>query len=229
MKRLMMQTENRTRKVKNTLPKYSLGEELVNSISHGVGACLAISGLVLCLVYSKSAGATVGSALFGSFMILLYTLSCLYHALSPKLRGKKVLRIIDHDNVFLMEAGTYMPICLGLLASSGYTAISWVTFGIVWLITIVAVVFTSIDVNKYTWVGLATNLILGWGSRLLLPVFTQVLPFEAIMLFILGGISYTVGAIWYAIGSKVKWMHSIFHFYVLLGSVFHFFFILLFC
>lgn len=218
-----------TKKHGVSIPEYTLGEELVNSISHGVGAVLAITGLVFCIINSKSGIAVVASCLYGSMMILLYLFSCLYHALSPRTRGKKVLRVIDHDNVFLMEAGTYMPISLSLLAGNGQVAIGWTVFGIVWAVTIVAVVLSSIDVDKFQGVGLVCNLILGWGALLILPWLTKVLPPAGIFLLIMGGLAYSLGAIWYAIGSKYKWMHSIFHFYVLLGSIFHFFLIYNFC
>src|SRR5574344_60759 len=97
------------------IPNYSLGEELINSISHGVGAGLSIAALVLLIIKSPNSISVVASCIYGSCMILLYLISCLYHALSPKLTGKKVLRVIDHCNVFLLEAGTFTPICLALL------------------------------------------------------------------------------------------------------------------
>lgn len=214
---------------KISVPKYSLGEELINSISHGIGAGLAVAGLVLLILKADSASGIVGVSLYGAFMILLYTMSCLYHALSPKTKGKKVLRVIDHANVFLMEAGTFMPICLGLIRGTQYEAWGWFCFGIVWAITTVAVVFSSINVDKYQGIGLASNLILGWGSMLMLPIFIQLIPIEGIMLLVMGGVAYSLGAILYGLGSKMKWMHSVFHFYVLFGSIFHFFFIYLFC
>jgi len=216
-------------KTKNVLPEYTLGEELINSISHGVGAVLAISGLVFCIINSKNAWAVVSSCLYGTMMILLYIFSCLYHALSPNTKAKKVLRILDHDNVFLMEAGTYMPVCLSLLINSNHPVAGWVTFGIVWFITILAVVFTSINVDKYQLVGVICNLALGWGSLMLLPIFVQILPASGIFMLILGGATYSIGALWYLFGAKVKWMHSVFHFYVLLASIFHFIFIYSYC
>ena len=214
---------------KISMPKYSLGEELVNSISHGFGAALAICGLVLLILKADRASEIVGVSLYGAFMIMLYIMSCLYHALSPKVKGKKVLRVIDHANVFLMEAGTFMPICLGLIRGTRYEAWGWFCFGIVWAITAVAVVFSSINVDKYQGIGLASNLILGWGSMLMLPIFVNLIPAAGIMLLVMGGVAYSLGAILYGLGSKMKWMHSVFHFYVLLGSIFHFFFIYLFC
>lgn len=216
-------------KRKISLPKYSLAEELINAISHGVGASLAIAALVVCIVHSHSALGVISSCLYGSMMILLYIFSCLYHALSPKVRGKKILRVLDHDNVFLMEAGTYMPVALALLVNNGHVALGWTVFGIVWVITILAVVFTSINVDKYQIIGVICNLVLGWGSLLLLPVLLSLAGCSGVLMLVLGGLTYSLGALWFAIGSKIKWMHSVFHFYVLLASVFHFIFIYNFC
>ena len=214
---------------KISVPEYSLAEELVNAISHGVGASLAIAALVVCIVHSHSALGVISSCLYGAMMIILYIFSCLYHALSPNVRGKKILRVIDHDNVFLMEAGTYMPVALALLVGNGHVALGWTVFGIVWLITILAIVFTSIDVDKFQFVGVICNLVLGWGSLLILPVLISLVPASGLLMLILGGATYSLGALWFGIGAKVKWMHSVFHFYVLLASVFHFVFIYNFC
>lgn len=211
---------------KITVPTYSLGEELVNSISHGVGAGLAIAGLVLCLIKAETPAAIVSVSLYGAFMIILYIMSCIYHALSPRLLGKKVLRILDHINVMLMEAGTYMPICLSLFGG----AVGWTLFGIVWAVTIVAVVFNAINVDKFSAVSVACNLIMGWGILLLLPELLASAPLSAVLIFLVGGGAvYSIGSILYSIGAKKKWMHSIFHFFVLAASVLHFFFIYGYC
>lgn len=211
---------------KVSIPKYSLAEELVNSISHGVGAGLAIAALVLCVVKANTPHAVVAAALYGSLMVILYIISCIYHALSPRVKGKKVLRVIDHANVFLMEAGTYMPICLALLFGTG---IGWVTFGIVWVITITAVVLSSVDVDKYQMVGVICNLVLGWGALLLLPWMYPKIGPSGVTFLVLGGVAYSIGAVLYKIGANRKWMHSVFHFFVLAGSILHFFFVYLYC
>ena len=216
-------------KRKISVPEYSLAEELVNAISHGLGASLSIAALVICIVHSHSALGVISSCLYGSMLIILYIFSCLYHALSPNIRGKKILRVLDHDNVFLMEAGTYMPVALALLVGNGHVALGWTVFGLVWGITILAIVFTSINVDKYQVIGVICNLVLGWGSLLILPVLLSLTGFSGVLMLVLGGLTYSLGALWYGIGAKVKWMHSVFHFYVLLASVFHFVFIYNFC
>lgn len=213
------------KKERVSIPKYSLGEELVNAISHGIGGALAIVALVLCVIKASTPRAIVACAIYGGIAICLYIISCIYHALSPKIIGKKVLRVIDHCNVLLMVAGTYMPICLSLL----YGTLGWIVFGIVWAITILAVVFNAIDVDKYQSVSAVCNLILGWGSLIIIKPLLAVCPVTGILLLIIGGIIYTIGAILYVLGDKIPYMHSAFHFFVIGGSIFHFLFIYLYC
>ena len=207
------------------IPKYTLGEELINSISHGIGAGLAIAALVLCLVKSKNAWSIVSTSIYGSFMIILYIISCIYHALSPKVKGKKVLRVIDHCNVFLMLAGTYMPICLSLLNGT----LGWIVFSIVWTITIIAIILNSINVDKYQLASVICHLLLGWGSLIIISPLIKASSLHAVWVLIIGGIIYTIGSILYGIGRKIPYMHSVFHFFVLGGSIIHFFFIYLYC
>ena len=209
----------------NIVPKYNLKEELINSISHGVGAIFAIVALILCVVKADTASAEVGCVLYGVIMIILYTISCIYHALSPKLVAKKVLRVLDHCNVMLMVAGTYMPICLSILIGP----IGWITFALVWIITIVGVVFNVINVDKFTLVSALCNLLLGWGALFLIKPLLEVCPIQGIIFLVSGGVLYTIGSILYGLGSKIKYMHSIFHFFVLGGSILHFIFIYGYC
>ncbi|MBQ3430679.1 hemolysin III family protein [Candidatus Saccharibacteria bacterium] len=210
---------------KVSIPTYTKGEEIVSSISHGVGAGLAIAALVLMVLKAPTPHATVGVALYGAIMIILFTISCLYHALSPNLKGKKVLRVIDHINVMLMVAGTYLPICFSLL----YGQLGWIIFGIVWGLTLPAVILNAIDVDRFQVVSTFHNLILGWGALFLLKPLRAVCPLAGIWLLIGGGICYTIGSILYGIGYNTKWFHSIFHFFVLGGATLHFFFIYLYC
>lgn len=206
---------------KVTIPKYTLGEELVNAISHGVGAGLAIAGLVLLAIKANSAMGVVTGVIYASIMIILYIISCIYHALSPKLKGKKVLRVIDHCNVLLMVAGTYTPICLSLLGGK----IGWIMFGIVWAITVLAIVLNCIDIEKYKKVCLACNLLLGWAALMIIKPLMVACPTNGLVLLISGGIVYSIGAILYGLGSKKRYMHSIFHFFVIGGSILHYFMI----
>lgn len=208
---------------KVTIPKYTLGEELVNSISHGIGAGLAIAALVLLIIRANSAIGVVTGVIYASIMIILYIISCIYHALSPKLKGKKVLRVIDHCNVLLMVAGTYTPICLSLLGGS----LGWVMFGIVWGVTVLAIVLNCIDIEKYKKACLACNLLLGWAALLIIKPLIATCPVNGLWLLIGGGVVYSIGAILYGLGKKKKYMHSIFHFFVIGASILHFFMIYL--
>ena len=208
------------------IPKYTLAEELISAISHGIGAAFSIVALILCIIKSRSANAMVSTILYTSFMILLYTVSCVYHALSPRIKGKKVMRVLDHCFVLLMVAGTYIPISLSLFWN---TALGYTMFGIVSLITIVAIVFNAIDVDKFQVVSLISNLVLGWGVLVVINRIYDICGDGGVFALVFGGILYSVGAILYALGSKIKYMHSIFHFFVLGGSIFHFIFIYSYC
>ena len=205
------------------IPNYSLGEELINSISHGLGALLSIAGLVILLVNSHSAMAAVtSSSIYGSTMIILYVISCIYHGLSKRTRAKGVLRVIDHCNVYLLVAGTFTPITLSLIGG----VIGWVWFAIVWIITIIGVVLTSIDVDKYSFASVVLHLALGWSCLICYKPLFGTMDGTEILFLVLGGIFYSIGAALYGIGKKKRYMHSVFHFFVLAGSIFHFFMIL---
>lgn len=211
---------------KVTVPKYTLGEEIVNSISHGLGIILGIVALVLTIVFSAKNNNTIGivsSCIYGSTMIIMYTISCLYHALSPKLKAKKVFRVIDHCDIYLFIAGCYTPYCLSLIG--GVTG--WVIFAIIWACAVIGVLLNAIDLEKFIIPSVLMYLVMGWMIIFSYDSIATLLPTPGLVLLIAGGISYTVGAILYAIGSKKKYFHSIFHFFVLLGSILQFFSILL--
>ena len=211
----------KNKKSENVVPNYTLGEELINSISHGIGAGLSIAGLVLIIIRAHSAIGIVSSVIYATFMINLYIISCIYHALSPRLKGKKVLRVLDHCNVLLMVAGTYTPICLCALSG----ILGWITFSFVWLITIVAIVLNCINIDKYQKLCLACNLGLGWAALLLIGSLLKSCPWNGLILLIIGGVIYTIGAVLYSLGSRYRYIHSLFHFFILAGSIFHYFFI----
>lgn len=203
------------------IPNYTLREELINSISHGIGAGLSIAALVLLVIRSNTLTGLLTSLVYAISLILLYTISCIYHALSPRLAGKKVLRVLDHCNVLLLEAGTYTPICLCLFSPP----LSFLMFGIVWGITLLVIIFNVIDVDRYQGVSVACNLILGWAILFVIRPLIHSCAIQGIIYLIMGGVMYSIGAILYGIGAKRKYMHSVFHFFVLAGSLFHFFMI----
>ena len=200
------------------IPRYSLGEELINSISHGVGAVFAIIYLILMLLKANTAIEYVTVTIFGTSRILLYTMSCIYHALSPKLTGKKVLRVLDHCNVYLLVLGTYIPITLlGVRGTLG-----WGLFTLVLTITIIGITLSSIAMDKLQIFEVICHLINGWSILLGVKYLYQNMGLYGVVFAILGGVMYTVGSILYGIGSNKKYFHSIFHFFCLFGTFFHF-------
>lgn len=200
------------------IPKYSIIEERINSISHGIGTILSIVALIIMLLLSKNSLEIICSSIFGGTLILLYVVSALYHALSPKKKAKAYLRVVDHCMVFLLVAGTYTPVAL--LAIGG--KIGYIVLLTVFCITSIGIVCNIKNLEKYQLVSVFCHLIVGWGSLLLIK---QLLPHMhklGIWYLVLGGCMYTIGAVLYRIGRYKKYMHSIFHFFCLAGSTFHF-------
>ena len=206
------------KKLNIKIPNYTLGEELFNSISHGIGAALAVAALVLMVVKAHNPLPETTVSLFGATMIILYTMSCIYHALSPNLEGKKVLRVIDHCNVFLLVFGTYIPV--SLLGVGG--AKGWILFGVIGALTIIGIVFTAINVDKYKVIATICHVINGWSILIGIPELINNAGHEGLLFMILGGVMYTIGSVLYGLGSKKKYMHCIFHVFCLLGTFFHF-------
>ena len=200
------------------IPKYNLTEELINSISHGIFAGISIALLVLLVVKAHGAKSEVSVSLFGSSMIILYTISCIYHALSPNILGKKVLRVIDHSNVYILVFCTYLPI--SFIAIGGL--LGWIIFTILLIVTIAGIITTSINIEKFQKFEVICHLINGWGSLIFIKILLESMGKEVVLFLILGGFFYTIGAILYGLGSKKKYMHSVFHFFCMLGTFFHF-------
>ncbi|MDY4140480.1 MAG: hemolysin III family protein [Eubacteriales bacterium] len=204
-----------------SIPKYTLGEELISAISHGVGALLGIAALVLCIVKSCNPfdGYKLASSIvYGLTVTLLYLMSCLYHSLKVN-KAKRVFRVIDHCTIFLLIAGTYTPYTLVALRGT----LGWWIFGIIWGIAILGIVLNAVNLKKFAKLSVACYLIMGWIIVFAYQYMVQVMHPTALSLLIWGGIAYTVGAVLYAIGSKKKYFHSVFHFFCLAGTILHFF------
>ena len=204
-----------------SIPQYTLGEELMNSISHGVGALMGLTALVLCIVRSCSPldGYKLASGIvFGLTTTLLYLMSCLYHALKVN-RAKRVFRVIDHCTIFLLIAGTYTPYTL--ITLRGLTG--WLLFGIVWGVGILGIVLNAVSLKRFAKLSVACYIALGWvvifASRQLIASLDR----PGLWLLLGGGIAYTIGAVLYGIGAKKRYFHSIFHFFCLIGTMLHFF------
>lgn len=200
------------------IPSYTLGEELFNSISHGIGAMLSIAALVLMTVWAHGAITITSVSLFGSALIILYTISCIYHALSPRLKGKRVLRIIDHCNVFLLVLCTYIPV--SLIGVGG--ALGWVLFGIVCFFAILGIVLTAVNLERFQVPAVICHLVSGWSILIGVPGLLRTMGGKGLFFLILGGVLYSVGAVLYRIGAKKKYGHCVFHIFCLAGSFFHF-------
>lgn len=219
----------RTRLRDRILPKYTKGEEIFNMTSHIVGAALGIVATVLCIVFAavnNNVYGVVSGAIYGATMILLYTMSSIYHGLSPKRFSKKVFQVLDHCSIFLLIAGSYTPFALCTLREYD-TATGWTIFGIIWAMAILGIVLNSIDIKKFKIFSMICYLVMGWCIVVKINLLPTLLGNAGFALLLAGGIAYSVGAILYGLGKKRKWMHSIFHLFILLGSLLQFFCILL--
>ena len=206
--------------------QYSIGEEVGNAISHGIGAGLAIAALVLLIVFSVKAGGGLklcSALLFGISLLLEYLFSTLYHAIQPP-RAKAVLRIFDHASIYLLIAGTYAP----------FTLVTLRPVGGVWLcVAVWAVALLGIGIEVVTkerqpkWVSALVYLALGWCIVFKLGDLVALLPAGGLWLLVAGGLSYTVGIVFYLL-KKVPFMHMVWHLFVLGGSVCHVLAVLLF-
>ena len=209
----------RTKLCNRRLPDYSRGEEIMNMVTHIAGGALGIFSLVYCLLRTVPSGnplAVATTLLYSLCMILLYTVSSVYHGLIPS-TGKKVLQIIDHCTIYLLIAGTYTPIALIALAKP-YPILGWGMTLFQWTLAAVAITLTAIDLKKYNVFSMVCYIGMGWAILPFLSQTEQVLTRPGFLFLLAGGIAYTVGAVLYGVGSKKKWFHSVFHIFVVLGS-----------
>ncbi len=202
------------------IPKYSLSEELINAISHGIGSGLSIWLLVILIIKASNIGwlAVTSVTLYGSSMIMLYLISCIYHSLSKNVKAKGVFRIIDHCNVFLLVYGTIIPVFL--LGIGGFKG--FISFLIITIIIIGGMMLSIIAIDKYQILEVLCHLTVGWSVLLYKDDIINSMTINGLLFIILGGAMYTLGAILYGLGVKIKYMHSVFHILCLIGSLFHF-------
>ena len=213
----------RTKLKDRILPTYTRGEEIFNMTSHIVGGAFGIVALVLCVVFSaihKNVYSVVSSVIYGITMILLYTMSSIYHGLKPERTAKKVFQILDHCSIFLLIAGSYTPFCLVSFREYNPT-LGWTIFGIIWTMAILGIVLNSIDIKKYKVFSMICYLGMGWCIIFTANLLPKILGIPGLVLLVAGGIAYTIGAILYGVGKKKKYMHSIFHLFIVLGSILH--------
>ena len=202
------------------LPNYTRGEEVMNMVTHIVGGGLGIITLALCVIKAalgRNIPGVVGCAIYGGCMVALYCMSSIYHGLRPS-TGKKVLQVIDHCTIYFLIAGTYTPILLAGFVPS-YPVIGWGLLGLEWGLCFLAATLTAIDLKKYNVFSMICYIGMGWGIIFFLPQTIQVLGTAGFLWLLAGGIAYTVGAVLYGIGAKRPWFHSVFHIFVVLGSL----------
>lgn len=222
--------KKRTKLADRTMPNYTRGEEVFNMVSHIVGAALGIVALVLCIFFAVKNGhgplAVVSVIIYGVALIILYTMSSVYHGLRLNM-GKRVMRVIDHCTIYFLIAGTYTPILLIAMLPK-FPVETWIIFGIEWGCAAIAATLTAIDLKKYDKLSLACYIIMGWIIIFFINKTYEAVGTGGIVFLLLGGVAYTIGSILYVIGRKKKWMHSVFHLFILAGSILQFFAIIFF-
>ena len=202
------------------IKRYTTGEEIFNSVSHGISAVLAAIGCVVMVYISLKHGNTVAvisSLVFGLSLIMLYTMSTLYHAFQAD-NVKKVLRVFDHVSIPVLIAGSYTPFCLITLAGSKKGVI---VACIVWACAVLAVILNAVALEKYEKLTLRLYIIMGWTALMAVGEIVRALPKGGFIMLVTGGVLYTVGVIFYKM-KKVRYMHGVWHLFVSRGSLRHF-------
>lgn len=202
---------------------YTLGEEIFSSVTHGIGALLGIAALVLMIIFTAIGKGTaldiVGVCIYGATLIILYTISTLYHSLTnPK--AKKVFKVLDHCSIYLLIAGTFTPMCFSCLIDTGYKMILLVSW--IWIAAIGGIILYACFPKRFKTLNVALYILMGWSIVFMMGDLITALKaaesMSTLYLLLAGGISYTVGVIFYAF-KKVPYFHSIFHLFVLGGSI----------
>jgi len=202
---------------------YSTGEEIANSITHGVGWLLSFGGLailVTCAAITGGALRVVSCAVFGTTLVLLYAASTLYHAL-PSERAKRVFRVLDHSAIFLLIAGTYTP--LSLVAVGG--AWGWSLFAAIWFLATFGVLLNTVAHGRWRWFSITLYVTMGWLAVVAVKPLIATLTPLVMALVVSGGLAYTLGLVFYG-WKKLPYSHAVWHLFVLAGSVLHYFAVL---
>lgn len=201
----------------------TLGEEIANSVSHGVGlvAALVAAPFLIAAASQLSAANLVGAIVFAVTMVLLYAASTLYHAL-PQGRAKRVFMKLDHGAIYLFIAGSYTPFALGALSGPW----GWTLFGLVWSMAVMGVVLKSFNRLTHPWLSTGLYLAMGWLVLIAAVPLVQNVPTMGIALLVAGGLAYTLGVVFFALDHKVRYAHAVWHAFVVAGTGFHFFAVL---
>ena len=213
----------RTKLADREMPRYSRGEECMNMITHIVGGALGVTALFLCVgraaLHDNGWGAWT-AMIYGFSMITLYTMSSVYHGLRDGM-GKRVMQVMDHCTIYALIAGTYTPIVLTAIRPA-YPALGWGLFALEWALAALAITLTAIDLKKYNAFSMTCYICMGWAIIPFAGVIMDLLGGGCFWLLLGGGVAFTIGAILYGVGKKKKWMHSVFHIFVVLGTAFQF-------
>ena len=210
------------------LPVYSRGEELMNMITHIVGGALGIVVLLSCVIRAALGNNFFGllsCTIYGTTFITMFTISSVYHGLAPGM-SKKVLQVIDHCTIYFLIAGTYTVIVLSALRPA-YPELAWGLFLFEWSMAAIAATLTGIDMHRYSVFSMICYIGMGWAVIPFWKKILEVMTFPGFALLLFGGIAYTVGSVLYGLGKKRRWMHAVFHIFVLIGAVLQFLAILL--
>ncbi|MBN2601969.1 MAG: hemolysin III family protein [Candidatus Marinimicrobia bacterium] len=195
-------------------------EEIVNGITHGIGVLLSITGMVLLVIQAARHGNVwhvVSYTIFGCTMVILYLASTLYHSIQHT-KIKPFLKIIDHSAIFLLIAGSYTPFLLVLLRGT----LGWTLFGIIWGLAIIGIIFKSIYIHRFRILSVFIYIAMGWLVVIAMPQIIHILNRTSLIFLISGGLSYTLGTIFYAF-QKIPFGHGVWHLFVLGGTITHFF------
>lgn len=206
-----------------TVKNYTVGEEIANAITHGVGALLGVAALIILVWYALTVGTVwhlVSGVIYGSSLILLYMASTLYHAIT-NMRAKRILQLMDHAAIFILIAGTYTPFLLVNLRGPW----GWSLFAVIWTIAIAGVFLETMKKKRIKWLSLTLYLGLGWMAVIAVKPMLELVNSTALWLLLAGGLSYTLGVVFY-VWKSMRYHHAIWHLFVLGGSVLHFFSVL---
>lgn len=218
----------RTKLCDRVLPHYCRGEEIMNMVTHITGGGLAVIGSIFCILAACRYGGwgnILSAVIYCVSMIGVYTMSSIYHGLHTG-TAKKVMQVIDHCAIYFLIAGTYTPIMVtGFLPV--YPGIGWGLLIMQWVLTAIAVTLTAIDLKKYKVFSMVCYIFMGWGIIFFLKQAMEVMTPPGFYWLLAGGIAYTIGAVLFGLGKKLPWMHAVFHIFVILGSAFQYFSILL--
>ena len=205
------------------LPEYTKGEEIFNMVSHIVGGAIGIAILVLCIVFSaiKNNGYGLASGIvYGVSIIVLYTISSLYHGLRKGSTAKKVFQILDYCSTFLLIIGTYTPICLCVFSEYNIY-LGWIIFGVVCSICVLGIIFSSIDFKKYRLGLIICYLLISLITLSVMYITFNLIKLNGFMFLLLGCLIYLISYFVYYFNKEYKWMHSIFHLFCVLGTILH--------